>query len=195
LFGFPTCLRGRTARKPLSSEPDWSSCCDICRLVGSSWNMGNVDLGTVTSDSAAYCADYTIKRMTRYDDIRLNGRTPEFCRMSLRPGIGANAVFDIASDLMKYGLDEETDVPIALAHGKSKLPLGRYLRRKLRLAIGKDGDTPDKVMEEMAEEMRPLREAAFNSSSSFASEIVRAGNGRVAQINALNAVYKKGKVL
>lgn len=195
LFGFPTCIRGRTLRRALSTEPVAAECCDICRIVSSTWNMGNVDLGTVTSDSAAYVADYTIKRMTRYDDIRLNGRTPEFCRMSLRPGIGANAVFDVASDLMKYGLDEDDDVPTGLMHGKSTLPLGRYLRKKLRLAVGKDGGVPVEVMEKMAEEMRPLREAAFNSSSSFAAEIVKAGNGRFAQINARNAIYKKGKVL
>lgn len=195
LFGFPTCIRGRTGRKPLSTEPNAAECCDICRLVSSTWGFGNVDLGTVTSDSAAYVADYTIKRMTRHDDIRLNGRTPEFCRMSLRPGIGADAVFDLASDLMLHNLDNEIDVPTALKHGKSNLPLGRYLRRKLREAIGKDGDTPAEVMESMAEEMRPLREAAFASSSSFASEIVKAGNGRVAQINARNAIYKKGKTL
>lgn len=195
LFGFPTCVRGRTRRRELSTEPVASECCDICRLIANSWGFGNVDLGTVTSDSAAYVADYTIKRMTSYDDIRLNGRTPEFCRMSLRPGIGADAVFDIASDLMKYGLDDESDVPTSLRHGKSNLPLGRYLRRRLREAIGKDGGTPEKVMEEMAEEMRPLREAAFNASSSFASEIVKAGSGRYAQIKARNDIYKKGKVL
>lgn len=195
LFGFPTCVRGRTLRRVLSTEPVAEDCCDICRLVSATWSFGNVDLGTVTSDSAAYVADYTIKRMTRYDDVRLNGRTPEFCRMSLRPGIGADAMFDLASDLMKYNLDGDLDVPTALAHGKSNLPLGRYLRRRLRLYIGKDGDTPAEVMEGMAEELRPLREAAFNASSSFASEIVKAGNGRMAQINARNAIYKKGKTL
>lgn len=195
LFGFPTCIRRRTFRRALSTEPVAMDCCDICRLVYTSWSFGNVDLGTVSSDSAAYVADYTIKRMTRYDDIRLNGRTPEFCRMSLRPGIGANAVFDIASDLMKYGLEDEVDVPTALVHGKSNLPLGRYLRKKLRLAMGKDGDTPAEVLEKMAEEMLPLRQTAFDASTSFASQIVEANKGRWATINARNAIYKKGKTL
>lgn len=195
LFGFPTCVRSRTLRKALSSEPIAADCCDICRLVHSTWGFGNVDLGTVTSDSAAYVADYTIKRMTAFDDVRLNGRTPEFCRMSLRPGIGADAMWDVASDLLRYGLEDDLDVPVSLAHGKSNLPLGRYLRNRLRLAIGKDGGTPEKAMESMAEEMRPLREAAFNTSSSFASAVVNAGDQRVRNINARNAIYRKDKLL
>lgn len=196
LFGFPTCLRGRTLRKPLSSEPDAVACCSICELVSSSWGFGNVDLGTVTPDSAAYVADYTIKRMTSLDDVRLNGRTPEFCRMSLRPGIGADAMWDVASDLLRdNGMVGRVDVPTSLAHGRTHLPLGRYLRRKLRIAIGKDGDCPAEVLEKLAEEMRPLRESAFNSSSSFASEIVGANEGRYRNSMALRALYKKGKLL
>lgn len=196
VFGLPTCARGRTLRRLPSKEPLWSECCDNCRLFGDTWLHGNVDLGTVASDSAAYVAGYTLKHMTHVDDIRLNGRPPEFCRMSLRPGIGADAMWDVASDLMKYGFDESLiDVPTELAHGRSKLPLGRYLRSKLRVAIGRDGGTPEEVLKAMAEEMRPLREVAFNSSSSFAAEIVSAGNGAVANIVARNLIYKKDKTL
>lgn len=191
VFNYPMCVRGRTLQDEITGQSRWRDCCDVCRVFGDSWGYGDVYLGDVETASAAYVAKYTLKHMTRYDDIRLNGRPPEFCRMSLRPGIGADAMWDVASAMMQYNLDERLiDVPTELAVGKSKMPLGRYLRNKLRVAIGRKEGAPLEALEAMAEEMRPLREAAFNSSSSFAAEIVKAGNQRVRNIEAVKNVYK-----
>lgn len=195
VYGYPTCSRDRTLRRGFSLEPLWHECCATCRLYGNAWGYGNVDLGTVTKDSASYVAGYTVKRMTSADDRRLEGRTPEFCRMSLRPGIGADAMWDVASALMQYGLDDGTDVPQSLQFGRSKLPLGRYLRGRLREFIGKDGGTPEEVIKSMEEEMRPLREGAFASSSSFAEAVARAGDQIVRNIESRNAVFRKDKSL
>lgn len=196
LFGVPSCVRGQTLVNPATKASRWSECCPYCQLVGDSWGHGDVFLGSVSRDSASYVAEYTVKKMTSGDDFRLHGRPPEFCRMSLRPGIGADAMWDVASTLLQYCLDERlVDVPNRLGVGRSSMPLGRYLRSKLRTMIGKDGGAPEEVLKQMAEEMRPLREAAFASSSSFAQAIIEDGAQAVANIEARMCINKKGRKL
>lgn len=114
------------------------------RVIADCWSrdkkpLGHVVVGTVTFESAGYVAGYVTKKLTRPDDPRLAGRHPEFARMSLRPGIGALAIPDICDTLYtKHGCQQlalEGDVPTVLQHGARKLPLGRYLRGKLREAL------------------------------------------------------------
>ncbi|UDN67856.1 replication initiator protein [robinz microvirus RP_152] len=195
LFGFPTCSRGRTYRTGFSLEPVWRDCCDRCRLVGDTWKLGNVDLGQVTKDSSGYIAGYVMKKLNRFDDPRLNGRNPEFARMSNRPGIGADFMHEVASDLMKYQLDTRIDVPLALGHARKQMPLGRYLRGKLREAIGHDCKAPQAVLDAMAAELLPVREVAFASSGSLKEAVIRAGDGPFANFSARQAIYKKGRSL
>jgi len=157
LYNFAGCSRGRTKRKFGTDGPDWADCCDSCRVVGASWGKGNIDIGSLTLASAAYCASYTLKRMSRASDPRLKGRHPEFCRMSLRPGIGSGSMWDVASVMLEYGLDNVLqDVPSSLAHGGANMPLGRYLRGLLRERIGRDKKAPQAVLDALAEEVRPL---------------------------------------
>lgn len=113
-------------------------------VIEDSWDMGFVHVGDLTLDSAKYLAGYVTKKLTnpKNDYVRefLNGRHPEFARMSLKPGIGADAMSDVARSLLSpYGaklIEETGDVPMALRAGQSNLPLGRYLRSKLREAYG-----------------------------------------------------------
>lgn len=64
------------------------------------WPLGNAEIGDLTLESAAYMARYTFKKVTgaradaHYERVdRETGevvwRVPEFCHMSLKPGIGA----------------------------------------------------------------------------------------------------------
>lgn len=70
-------------------------------LLESLWPMGFSSFGSVTFDSAAYVARYCLKKVTGKDSHEHYERidadsgeifsiSPEFARMSLRPGIGAN---------------------------------------------------------------------------------------------------------
>lgn len=108
-------------------------------LVDQSWGLGYVYLGDLTLQSAQYVAGYVTKKMTAKDDPRLQGRYPEFARMSNRPGIGALSIQQVADALSnRHGWDEIStlgDVPHSLRHGGSVYPLGRYLRSKLRKAM------------------------------------------------------------
>lgn len=105
--------------------------------------------------------------MTRTDDPRLGDRHPEFSRMSLRPGIGADMMYEVASTLLQYDIVDtaQGDVPSSLRHGSRTMPLGRYLTRRLRTFVGKEANAPQETITQRAEEMRPLLEAAKRSKT------------------------------
>lgn len=159
LFGYPRCAYGQSRYSKRVID-----CCYWCDLIRDTWGKGHVYLGTVEPDSAQYLAGYVTKKMTAKDDERLKGRHPEYARMSLKPGIGADAMLDVASVMLFYGMDDAADVPLALAHGRKELPLGRYLRRKLREAVGRDGKIPQAAMDELCAQMQAVRLAARSST-------------------------------
>lgn len=134
--------------------------------------------------------------MTAKDDPRLLGRHPEFARMSLRPGIGADAMHEVASQLMKFNLDtSQADVPSALRHGHKELPLGRYLTRKLRTMIGKDEKAPQETIEKSQKELQHVREAAFNASQSFAQALADNNAPKVARLKSRMKIFERKKSL
>lgn len=191
-FGLASCANGNTMR--FRGRPIASRCCAQCRLVSEEWGLGDVDLGTLETNSAQYLAGYTTKKMTRFDDPRLDGRHPEFARMSLRPGIGYHALWEIADVLMSLGLDEsEADVPSALRHGRRIWPLGRYLRSRLRLMVGKEEKCPDEVLQEAALRLLPLREAAKRSSvnPSFKAQVVEAFRQDALNLETRQRIFRK----
>lgn len=105
--------------------PEWNF------LIEKSWKKGFTFTGTLTKDSASYCAQYVTKKMTSKTDPRLKGRHPEFARMSLKPGLGASAMQDAALSLK--GLLQ--DAPSTFTYGRAERPLGRYLKEKLHDAM------------------------------------------------------------
>lgn len=120
LFGHPNCNYGRTRPRAV--------CCSICTKVRRIWGKGNVLLGELNDHSAAYTAGYILKKMTNEDDKRLEGRYPEFARMSRKPGIGATCVDEIASQLLTYNAKS---VPFFLKHGHKIMPLDQYMRDQI----------------------------------------------------------------
>lgn len=118
--------------------------------------------------------------------------------MSLRPGIGANFMHDVASTLMSFNLEQsQADVPSALRHGSRTLPLGRYLRRRLRLLTGKQENASEEILQSLAEEMRPLLEAAKSDpdNPSLRSQIVKKSRQTVLNMSAKNLLKRKKDVL
>jgi len=134
-------------------------------LFQETWKKGRVYPGTLTPHSAQYIAGYVTKKLTKKDDPALQGRHPEFARMSNRPGIAATSVPDIAlvltTDPGCNSILASGDVPLTLSVGKSQFPLGRYLRRKLREQLGfKETSTPKETLLQLQVEMsRVLQEA------------------------------------
>lgn len=142
--------------------------CPTCSVVRTSWGFGHVMVGTLTAKSSMYIAGYVVKKMTHSSDPRLNGRAPEFSRMSLKPGIGASAMEPAALTLRQYSLP----VPSGFRHHDQKriLPLGRYLRRTLAKLVT-DG-SPEQIREALRTDthltanfaaVRVLREYAWST--------------------------------
>ena len=132
LFGVRACLGGPIDRL----NGGWICLCPTCSAVRETWGFGFTSVSPLTPGRAQYIAEYVIKRMSSVGDPRLNGRHPEFLRMSLRPhGIGACVVPDVCA-VMKQWPDRYPDVPLVLKNGKSYYPLGRYLRKKVRDELG-----------------------------------------------------------
>lgn len=192
LFGYPSCSRGVTR-----IVKGRVSCCVACKGISDSWGNGLVYLGSLEEKSAQYIAGYVVKKMTSVGDKRLGGRCPEFGRMSLRPGVARDAMHEVASELMRYDLDERlSDVPVSLRHGKKKeLPLGRYLRQNLRVMIGKDKNAPEASLEERALELRQLREEAFALDKPLAAFIQEKSKGAIVGVIARSHIRRKRSVL
>lgn len=80
------------------------------------WGHGHVGVGTLTYKSAQYVAGYVLKKVTgraatdhyatgKVDPVtgEMEMRVPEFCRMSLKPGIGAGWLEKFHGDVFPGG--------------------------------------------------------------------------------------------
>lgn len=189
LFGFPNCSFGQSSYSKYRDR-----CCAWCNMVADTWSHGNIFLGTLEPASAGYIAGYVTKKLTNAGDPKLEGRYPEFARMSLRPGIGGDATWEIADVVLKYDLAAKAgDVPASLRHGKSELPLGRYLVQRVRVMSGYEKNAPQIVVDKIDAEMRPLREAAKadNVSPSLKDKVVEFNRGKVERFESRQRIFGK----
>lgn len=122
--------------------------------------------------------------------------------MSLKPGIGAGFIPEVASALLSHNLDSTlSDVPTSLAHGKYVRPLGRYLTRELRKHIGRLPDAPLSTIQASQEKMRPLQEMARKIapkgtySETYKALILEVNEGKYIQLAAKANRTKKRESL
>lgn len=156
LFGFPACEFGQTRRFPRGRE---RSCCPRCEIIAETWGLGRIDLAKLEPHSAQYVCGYVTKKLTKADDPRLEGRHPEFARMSLKPGIGADFIPDVADVQLRYN-EDGLEVPFGLRHGPKIMPLGRYLVRKLRVQSGREAGPSVYTQLQQKEKLQHLSEIA-----------------------------------
>lgn len=88
--------------------------------------------------------------------------------MSLKPGIGALAMHNVASEILRLS-SPLTDVPTGLRHGSTIMPLGVYLRRQLRKMVGRDEKAPAEALQVVANQMQLLRAYAWQNDRSVSS--------------------------
>ncbi len=141
------------------------------------WGHGNVHVGELTLHSARYISSYIQKGWNgdAYSQAYLKGRAPEFSVMSLNPGIGAVAVDDLAAAYTsKYGslaICRAGDVPDTIGSGRQQMPLGRYLKEKIREKVGLEGGWQEGRKRQFTEEMQVMLNAygkhAFYAAKPF----------------------------
>lgn len=198
LFGYPSCFKPRHR-----GDCD----CASCSVIHRAWGRGFITNDPLTPERAAYIARYTVKKMTRTDDPRLGDLQPEFARMSLKPGIGAGVVDALAELITRYSLlTPQGDVPVTLRHGRQQMPLGRYLRKKLRERLGLDARSPHVLSPEASyahfhseenADMRALLAASFTDSEapSLKQQLLKASREQRNQIERRYHLFKpKGKI-
>lgn len=160
-------------------------------------------------ETAQYTAGYVVKKMTSWHDDRLTPYLhPEFSRKSNRPGIGADAMPIIAETLLQYdtALDhvvETGDVPKSLKVGSKEVPLGRYLRQRLRKSIGMTDAAINEVKarwsREASEEMCDLllRASATEAVRNYTARSVleKENLGKIRSLEARQKLYQPRRML
>lgn len=189
--------------------------------IDKAWGLGFSFIGDLSHDSAQYIAGYVTKKMTHAEGKctpqcthpPLAGRLPEFSRMSLKPGIGAAAAADIRDVLTTPAgcdaLARVGDVPHALMMGKKSIPLGKYIRGKVREAMHfPDKKMPQEAFNAYKEEMHKLHKEAFcaseekalskylDKSAKFKEYIIDKNAQRMLQLETKNKIFsaKRNKV-
>lgn len=199
VFGLASCVYGDSR-----FGPRLHCNCVNCSVVKFTWRFGTSHLGHVEPKSAQYLAGYTLKNMRRFDNVQLQGRYPEFARMSLRPGIGAGAADQVRESYERYALVEDVGVQASLAHGKKVYPLGTYLRNRIAVSLGVEDVQKERNLEEASEALRPLREIAAALSDAevyrgtfnkeiFRRLIVEQGTEKVRQMEARQKLFGQRK--
>lgn len=109
---------------------------EVEKLVKNCWEKGFVHIGEVTQESINYIAGYVTKKMTSKEDPRLEGKHPEFSRMSKFPPLGNRGIERIKKQLYtKQGsaaILKYQDVPKQFQMNGKKYPIGKYFINKLR---------------------------------------------------------------
>ncbi len=81
-----------------------------------------------------------MKKLTNPKDVRLKGRKPEFCTMSLKPGLGTGLVARVQKALATTpgGIARQitNDQFEVIRSEKRKYPIGRLLKKKIADRIG-----------------------------------------------------------
>lgn len=111
-------------------------------LILETWGKGFVTMSEIIPQRAAYCAQYTLKKNWKWLETQHHAIVPEFSRSSRMPGVGAiDSCMRYLTDLQlsKAGsqyLASTTDVFKYIELDGKSLPLGNYLRGKLRKVCG-----------------------------------------------------------
>lgn len=123
---------------------------DAERFLSPRWPYGFVNVGyDVSVGVARYLAAYTVKKQNGRDERSrewLNGRSPEFARMSTRPALGLPGLKMLERWLLTPAGErwrtDHMDVPSSIKVGKGIYPMGRTLRTKLRELFDIDPGNP-----------------------------------------------------
>lgn len=213
LFGYPSCAN--SYRKKWLRKRKRGCDCEPCKFLNDYWGLGFTDVGTCSLKSTQYVAGYVTKKMTKPDDPRLEGRHPEFAHSSRNPGIGNLAVAPISDSLFNTDtgeilLDQYMDIPSVLKCDGKILPLGRYMKNKIRQRLGVDEEVSKKAFARWQKDMQDLyqdgvyvsdeskvlgRRRRDNAPPSVSEFLAAAAAGKIAKLEKVERNYQLSKEL
>lgn len=110
---------------------------DIFNYIMAAWDKGRISVEHLTPGRCKYICGYVVKKMTRPDDVRLDGKTPEFFSNSRRPALGYTFFYDllerfVTDDTFRKNMLSYAYPPYSINMAGKKIMLPRYVRDKLR---------------------------------------------------------------
>ena len=144
---------GMKSERPHYHLVQWGcSTWNMSDLVQGAWPYGFVTVSTAEIERLRYIGRYCLKKMTQVNDLRLDGRQPEFARMSLKPAIGALGMRAVLAQLeSRRGsafLAKNGDVPYDYRIDGERYPIARHWRNWLREKLGWEKKPEPAVTEE-----------------------------------------------
>lgn len=197
LFGYQGCAYGKSRY----ADGRTIDCCASCDTVRDTWGKGIIECQPAAPGHFGYVSGYVMKKMTSKHDIRLNGRHPEFSRMSNggrtgQGGIGAHAVPGLAA-VSKTRLDDGSAVDVVdqIRHDGKKMLIGRYLRNKIRKELNLEQKAPPEVAAKIEAELLLLRSAAKTDpvNITLKKQLVSKASGKIASIKARAEIHNSRK--
>lgn len=136
-------------------------------LIQRKWGQGFISISEAIRVRMAYIAGYTVKKMTKKWDDRLDGRPPEFALYSQKPALGVVAAKQIAQGLkagpgwsmaMVHTWIRDGDIPRSIRFQGKTYPLDRYICNVIRSELGiphlaRDRRSGEEVKEPITEEV------------------------------------------
>lgn len=121
------------------------------KQITESWSfgkesIGHVHVGPITPGAVSYVAHYVTKKMTSTEDERLQGRVPEFARMSQKPSLGSSGFKALADALTTYKGSQylaHKGMPTSFRLEGRSYPIGRNDFQIMADRLGIDIPTPD----------------------------------------------------
>lgn len=123
--------------------------------------LGHVYFGDLTPESMQYTAGYTVKKMTGFNHDALHGRYPEFGASS--KGLSLSAVDEVIEVMQLLRLN---DVPDYLVVSEQKVPVPRYIKKKVRERLGIE-NPESKILWEGEMQAMQIRQMADKSNPSI----------------------------
>lgn len=173
---------------------------ELAEVYQETWARGFTYAGDFNWNTATYVSGYVVKKMTKPDDWRLDGRYPEFARMSRDPGLGAPAIDVLLQSTNEYrgwdGLVMGSSPGSVKASGKT-LSLGRYLSNRFRDRAGFTPEYLEQLKQEWINaktaELLPLHETVLSGKAlSVVSASVQAQEGKIQSLEWRHHQIQRG---
>lgn len=102
--------------------------------------MGRIDVQEAEHSAIKYIAGYAMKKMTRWNDPWLEGRSPEFVIRPNRPGLGLGFVDDVVSAIRADPLvldmvQQAGDIPARMRMGRGLAAMDKLFKQKVRAGV------------------------------------------------------------